>query len=86
MINNYNFINGKWSKYKCSKYFVKNFKNIVVSSYPNSKDLILKKALDSGILSLKKNSFHKDKKKRIKALKQIYDYLKKIKMKLLKPN
>tara|TARA_B100001057_G_scaffold486848_1_gene568641 strand:+ start:204 stop:1601 length:1398 start_codon:yes stop_codon:yes gene_type:complete len=84
MINNYNFINGKWSKYKCSKYFVKNFKNIVVSSYPDSKDLILKKALDSGILSLKKNSFHKDKKKRIKALKQIYDYLKKNKNEIIK--
>ena len=83
MIKNFNFIDGKWSKTEKRKYFVKNFYNKVISSYPNSKKISLRKAILSGLSSLEKNTFHKDKTKRIKALMQIYNYLKKNKNKIV---
>lgn len=84
MINNFNYINGKWCKTEKSKYFIKNFNNKVISCYPNSKKITLDKAILSGLYSLEKNSFHKDKKKRVKALIQIYNYLKKNKNQIIK--
>ena len=51
MIKNFNFIDGKWSKTEKRKYFVKNFYNKVISSYPNSKKISLRKAILSGLSS-----------------------------------
>ena len=84
MIQFQNFIDGKWiTKNDSKKYLVRNFNNRKVSSYPDSSIDDLKKAVDSSFNSFNNNDFYKNKKKRIKVLKEIYLYLKKNKKKII---
>lgn len=73
-----NYINGKWiSKKNTKTYSVRNYHNKIVSQYPETNIDELNQALDSALYSFENDIFYKNKIKRLKALNEIYLYLKK---------